>query len=325
MKKIIFLALLLSAISVKAQVGINTLSPDTSAILHIYGSGTKGLLIPEISQEVRGGSENITPANGLLAYDPVQKMYFFFNGSEWIVLNPLQATDAKKDTLKLSTGHSTMTFSSNMIIIGTVNITGSTTFQSSATFNNSITTTTTGTTTLNHPVNINSTLTTKNINASGSTVAAGTVNVTGTVTAKVLQVDTLKGYGVTPVGGIIMWSGSSIPNGWALCNGSNGTPDLRGRFIVGFSPSDSDYNSIGQQGGEKTHTLLYEEMPSHAHKMMNNIRITIGEQYKSDNIGRRVIVQDDTYGYDWTESSGLNQPHENRPPYYVLAFIMRIK
>ena len=38
-----------------------------------------------------------------------------------------------------------------------------------------------------------------------------------------------------PKGAVIMWHGevNDIPDGWAICNGENGTPDLRNRFIVG--------------------------------------------------------------------------------------------
>lgn len=66
-----------------------------------------------------------------------------------------------------------------------------------------------------------------------------------------------------PTGVIVMWSGAigSIPAGWALCNGSNGTPDLRDRFIVG---AGSSY-SIGDTGGESTVTLSEAEMPEHNH------------------------------------------------------------
>ena len=60
-----------------------------------------------------------------------------------------------------------------------------------------------------------------------------------------------------------MWSGSSsnIPSGWLLCNGSNGTPDLRDRFIVGTGGS----YGVGFTGGEVTHTLTIAEMPRHNH------------------------------------------------------------
>ena len=66
-----------------------------------------------------------------------------------------------------------------------------------------------------------------------------------------------------PSGLIAMWSGASsaIPSGWALCDGSNGTPDLRDRFIVG---AGSSY-SVGNTGGSDSVTLTTAQIPSHTH------------------------------------------------------------
>lgn len=71
-----------------------------------------------------------------------------------------------------------------------------------------------------------------------------------------------------PVGVITMWSGSiaSIPAGWALCNGTSGTPDLRDRFIVG---AGSTY-AVAATGGANTITLDTTQIPSHTHTGTTN-------------------------------------------------------
>ena len=68
-----------------------------------------------------------------------------------------------------------------------------------------------------------------------------------------------------PSGGIVMWNGSAlnIPSGWALCDGTNGTPDLRDRFIVGAGRNYSP-NAIG---GADSVSLTEGQMPSHSHSM----------------------------------------------------------
>lgn len=116
-----------------------------------------------------------------------------------------------------------------------------------------------------------------------------------------------------PRGIIAMWSGTiaDIPDGWALCDGTNGTPDLRDRFVVG---SGSGY-SVGDTGGEAMHTLTVAEMPPHTHT-------------KGVNIGGAGSAGDWSYGSQVsasdTGSTGGGQPHENRPPYYALAYIMKL-
>lgn len=69
--------------------------------------------------------------------------------------------------------------------------------------------------------------------------------------------------GNIPIGGIILWSGSinNIPKNYSLCNGSNGTPNLTDRFVIGAG----DTYDVGSSGGESTHTLTISEMPQHNH------------------------------------------------------------
>lgn len=85
--------------------------------------------------------------------------------------------------------------------------------------------------------------------------------------------------GVTPIGGIIMWSGSvtKLPRGWVLCDNSTYTdiggntkaksPDLRGRFIVGYDSRNTDYNNNNgsKTGGIDKITLEEKNIPSHNH------------------------------------------------------------
>jgi len=74
------------------------------------------------------------------------------------------------------------------------------------------------------------------------------------------------GFALIPTGTIVMWTGSTAPSGWSLCNGLNGTPDLRGRFVLsqGHGPGLTN-RLINQVGGAETHTLSVNEMPSHTH------------------------------------------------------------
>lgn len=119
---------------------------------------------------------------------------------------------------------------------------------------------------------------------------------------------------VMPSGLICMWSGTTIPTGWLLCDGTNGTPDLRDRFIVG---SGSGYN-IGDTGGSDSVTLTVNQIPAHSHNIES-------ETTPAGGTGHYCYTNDGAYGpasYN-TKSTGGGQPFDNRPPYYALAFIMK--
>ena len=93
----------------------------------------------------------------------------------------------------------------------------------------------------------------------GASTAAGALTNLGlTVTAA--QINT-----AMPTGGIIIWSGSAaaIPTGWLLCDGTNGTPNLRDRFVVG---AGSTY-AVGATGGSVTVTLSQANLPAHTHSV----------------------------------------------------------
>jgi microcystin-dependent protein len=76
-------------------------------------------------------------------------------------------------------------------------------------------------------------------------------------------------HAVMPTGIIVMWnnSTSSIPLGWQLCDGSNGTPDLRGQFIVGAGGS----YAVGDTGGSASVTLGADAMPIHTHVLSGSL------------------------------------------------------
>lgn len=150
------------------------------------------------------------------------------------------------------------------------------------------------------------------------------------------------GKGAVPVGAILMWSGprDQLPAGWVFCDGANGTPDLSGRFIVGHDLGQADYGEIGNTGGEKQVTLTTAQMPAHTHAASTDkagehehtlSKTTYGWDYgdavqsgdtrKGTSIARTSKAGAHTHAVT-VASAGGGQPHENRPPYYVLAYIM---
>ena len=180
-----------------------------------------------------------------------------------------------------------------------------------------------------------------------------------------------------PTGGIIMWSGTiaTIPTGWALCDGTNGTPNLTGKFIVHADADSSGTYNVGATGGANDVTLTTSEMPAHNHSgstasagshthsastnsagahshttnisfspdvdyFGNNISILNNGQNGTNSVGGQstdftsstagshshtVTVNSDgahTHTVSVTNTGG-GSAHENRPPFYALAYIMK--
>ena len=125
-------------------------------------------------------------------------------------------------------------------------------------------------------------------------------------------------------------------------------PDLRGRFVVGQHDSDNDYRTNGSAGGLKAVTLTEEQLPGHTHMVKDYTMIPhgsgdctvgnwtvggtsyeVGRDSVSGNPKRCQTDGDKRDNIQWikhpTEKTGAGSTHENRPPYYVLAYIMRAK
>jgi len=144
-----------------------------------------------------------------------------------------------------------------------------------------------------------------------------------------------------PTGVISIWYGSigSVPSGWYLCDGSNGTPDLRDRFVIG---AGSTY-SVAATGGSATHTITTAEMPSHSHTATTTstdsghahtfiyqnsstpgggsaINTVAGGNSGSTSTasGNAVITSTTTVG-----STGSGTAFSILNPYYALAYIMK--
>lgn len=187
-------------------------------------------------------------------------------------------------------------------------------------------------------------------------------NVTGPVTATQAALNA-----PIPTGIIVMWSGVSAPSGWALCDGTNGTPDLRNRFVVAAGTT-YPLNSVGgtttsSAAGGHTHTeaaagshnhtgatgdtaLTSAQMPSHTHtwdglSTSEDNNFTAGTRFLREgstvNSGSFTVTTTATgegathnhsIGTDGSHAHTINSvgdhTHTTTPPYYALAYIMKI-
>jgi microcystin-dependent protein len=146
-----------------------------------------------------------------------------------------------------------------------------------------------------------------------------------------------------PAGGIILWSGAvnNVPTGWNLCDGSNGTPDLRNRFVVGAG----DTYAVAATGGEATVTLTSSQIPAHQHPFSGSTSTTGshthtvrgvnfvtgafgGAGVSAANPSTNTTSPDGDHSHTFSgttdNNTGGGGSHENLPPYYALAYIMKL-
>lgn len=171
---------------------------------------------------------------------------------------------------------------------------------------------------------------------------ARSITLTGDVTGTISGVDgssnisIATSFALTKIisGMIIMWSGSqaSIPSGWLLCNGSNGTPNLMDRFVIGAGNS----YAVGATGGSAdavvvshTHTGSTNSTGAHTHSYVYNKNG--GGNAGWDTLNNPVTwnyTSNTSYAGDHSHtvsvsSAGESGTNKNLPPYYALCYIMK--
>ena len=155
-----------------------------------------------------------------------------------------------------------------------------------------------------------------------------------TYSASVTQVVSLASS--IPSGGIILWSGAAnaIPSGWLLCNGTNGTPNLIDKFVLGAGTSTP---AVGTTGGSKDAVVVSHTHPAtdsgHTHAMIG-VSTSRGKQtgllgvldsslFVSTTNANRGNSQSGAANITVT-AVGQSGTNANMPPYYALCYIMKV-
>jgi hypothetical protein len=164
---------------------------------------------------------------------------------------------------------------------------------------------------------------------------------------RVIAAELRQWQGIVPIGGIIMWSGASsaIPENWALCNGTDGTPNLEGQFVIGAGGA---YN-VGATGGSANALLAHTHAvndpqhnhavndPSHTHNTPWSVgsnagagpgwftgNNSVGAAGTVDFAFTGILIDNAPTGVTVGAVTGATTTANSLPPYYALCYIMRV-
>lgn len=122
---------------------------------------------------------------------------------------------------------------------------------------------------------------------------------------------------IFPVGQIVIKGDNEDYSNWL---GFTWERTALGKVLVGIDSSDTDFNTIGKTGGEKTHTLSVSEMPSHQHELS----IVGGGNLTVSAVNWEVTSAGRKYAKDMISATGGGQPHSIVQPYQVVAYWKRV-
>ena len=153
------------------------------------------------------------------------------------------------------------------------------------------------------------------VGASGVTSIVAGTNITISPTTGVGAVTVSASGAASPfVTGMIMpFNGTVAPTGWAICDGTQGTPDLRGRFILGQSAS----YPFGASGGATTQTLVVNNLPDHTHT-----GATVSTVSSNNDAGGYSYANGPNTGGISSPGYTPSVPFDILNPHYNLTFIM---
>ncbi len=274
----------------KTSFSINPGAVDTTTSLLLPGDGKTNYgeffneNLVHMLENFAGTTSPINPTSGQLWYNPTSTSISVYNGSNWLTLASNQYTS-----------------------VNFVHKTGDTL---------------TGPLILNADPLVNLEAATKHyVDVAVSTVGSGS----GLFELKL------------PIGCIILWSGSlvTVPVGWHICDGTNGTPDLQNKFVLGASST----NPIGTTGGSSnlvlsfttdSHTLTTDEIPFHHHNIYDRV-IFPGQGLTHDGsleidagVSTNLGTTSGDAGGGLGHTHGINQTITTTPPFYALAYIMKV-